>query len=80
MREVDVAPPEPERLALWRGRRRDPLSKLETMAEVLGDRFRLWLAWEDDRPIAGSIVLLGNTAHGTRGAIDREQRMTSRRP
>ena len=33
----------------------------------------LWLAWEDGTPIAGSIVLLGNTAHGTRGAIDRER-------
>jgi hypothetical protein len=69
---------EPVRLALWRGRRRDPLSKLETMAEILGDRFRLWLAWEDGRPIAGSIILLGNTAHGTRGAIDRERAAPTR--
>ena len=69
---------EPARLALWRGRRRDPLSKLETMAEVLGERFRLWLAWEDGRPIAGAIVLLGNTAHGTRGAIDRERAAPTR--
>jgi hypothetical protein len=64
---------EPERLALWRGRRRDPLDKLVTMAETLGDRFRLWLAWEGGEAIAGSIVLLGNTAHGTRGAMDRDR-------
>jgi hypothetical protein len=64
---------EPQWLALWRGRRRDPLAKLETMAERLGDRFRLWLAWQDGEPVAGSIILLGNTAHGTRGAIDRER-------
>ena len=69
---------EPERLALWRGRRRDPLDKLVTMAEALGDRFRLWLAWEDGRAIAGSIVLLGNTAHGTRGAMDRERAAPTR--
>ncbi len=64
---------EPVRLALWRGRRRDPLSKLQTMADLLGDQFRLWLAWEDGDPVAGVIVLLGNTAHGTRGAMDRER-------
>jgi len=63
---------EPVWLARWRGRRRDPLSKLETMAEALGEGFRLWLAWVGDQPAAGSIVLLGNTAHGTRGAIDRD--------
>jgi hypothetical protein len=69
---------EPVRLALWRGRRRDPLSKLATMAEVLGDQFRVWLAWEDGVAIAGSIILLGNTAHGTRGAIDRERAAPTR--
>jgi len=64
---------EPQWLARWRGVRRDPLSKLATMADVLGDGFRLWLAWEGETAIAGSIVLLGNTAHGTRGAIDRDR-------
>ena len=38
---------EPQWLARWRGVRRDPLSKLATMADRLGDGFRLWLAWED---------------------------------
>lgn len=64
---------EPERLALWRGRRRDPIEKLTTMADRLGEGFRLWLAWQDGEAIAGSIVLLGNTAHGTRGAMDRDK-------
>lgn len=63
---------EPVALATWRGRRRDPLSKLQTIATYLGDRFRLWMAFVDDRPAAGGITLLGNTAHDTRGAMDRE--------
>lgn len=64
---------EPRALARWRGRRRDPLAKLETMADRLGAQFRLWLAWQDGEAVAGSIVLLGNTAHGTRGAMDRDR-------
>jgi len=69
---------EPRALALWRGRRRDPVEKLHRMAEVLGDRFRLWLAWEDGQAIAGAVVLLGNSAHYTRGAIDRERAAPTR--
>jgi hypothetical protein len=64
---------EPLWLARWRGTHRDPLAKLQTMADRLGDRFRLWMAWQDGDPIAGAIVLLGNTAHATRGAMDRER-------
>lgn len=64
---------EPVRLALWRGRRRDPLVKLQTMARLLGERFRLWLAWQDGEAIAGSIVLRGNAVHVTRGAMDVER-------
>lgn len=63
---------EPLWLARWRGRRRDSLHKLQTMAACLGDRFRLWMAYKDGEPAAGSIVLLGNAAHDTRGAIDRD--------
>ncbi len=62
---------EPVWLARWRGRRRDSLAKLETMAECLGDRFRLYLAYVDDVPAAGQIVLFGNAAHDTRGAMDK---------
>ena len=42
------------------------------MAELLGDRFRLYLAYVDEQPVAGQIVLLGNAAHDTRGAMDRD--------
>lgn len=63
---------EPVWMARWRGRRRDPLAKLQTIADCLGDRFRLYLAYVDDVPAAGQIVLFGNTAHDTRGAMDRE--------
>jgi len=69
---------EPRWLARRRGIRRDPLRKLEVMADVLGDRFRLWLAWLDGEPVAGSIVLLGNAGHATRGAIDRERAAPTR--
>lgn len=64
---------EPVALALWRGRRRDPESKLAAMAAHLGDRFRLWLAWQDGEAIAGTIVLRGNAAHSTRGAMDKDR-------
>lgn len=63
---------EPVWLARWRGRRRDPLAKLRAMADHLGDRFRLYLAYVDGRPAAGQIVLFGNAAHDTRGAMDKD--------
>lgn len=71
---------EPRRLAAWRGMRRDPLSKLEAMADGLGERFRLWMAWDGDDPVAGAIVLLGNASHYTRGAMDRERAGSSQAP
>lgn len=64
---------EPVALALWRGRRRDPLAKLESMATHLGDRFQLWMAWQDGEAIAGAIVLRGNCTHVTRGVMDKER-------
>lgn len=63
---------EPGWLASWRGRRRDPIEKLHTLAALLGDRFRLYLTYVDGQPAAGQIVLLGNAAHDTRGAMDKE--------
>jgi hypothetical protein len=63
---------EPLALAQWRARRRDPLDKLEALADHLGDRFRLRMAWKDGVAIAGSITLHGNAAHVTRGAMDKE--------
>ena len=71
---------EPQRLATWRGVRRDPLTKLQAMADGLGDRFRLWMAWTDGEPVAGAIVLLGRSSHYTRGAMDRERVGNSQAP
>ncbi len=64
---------EPLRLARWRARRRDPLEKLRLMAHHLGPAFVLTMAYVDDRPAYGSIMLLGQTAHVTRSAMDIER-------
>jgi Acetyltransferase (GNAT) domain len=61
---------EPLPLARWRALRRDPLAKLETMARHLGPSFVIVMAFVAGRPAFGSIMLLGNTAHVTRSAMD----------
>jgi lipid II:glycine glycyltransferase (peptidoglycan interpeptide bridge formation enzyme) len=61
---------EPRALANWRGRRRDPQSKLAAISRVLGESCQIWLASLDGTPIAGIIVLRGVNAHYTRGAMD----------
>ncbi|UVE94088.1 GNAT family N-acetyltransferase [Dietzia sp. B32] len=61
---------EPRALARARARRRDPLSKLRTMGDRLGEDFRVILAHLDGAPVAGAIVLYGPTGHGTRAAMD----------
>jgi hypothetical protein len=63
---------EPRLLAQLRGRRRDSLRKLLTIAHTLGEACRLWIAWRDGRPAAGILVLQGRNAHFTRGAMDAE--------
>jgi hypothetical protein len=63
---------EPRALAQFRARRRDPLAKLQAMAETLGKAFAVTLAYVDDQPAFGSITLLGQTAHDTRAAMDKE--------
>ncbi len=65
---------EPLALARWRARRRDPLSKLQTMADHLGEGFCHFVAYHEGRHVASAIVLLspGSTAHVTRGAMHRE--------
>ncbi|KAF0960127.1 GNAT family N-acetyltransferase [Rhodococcus sp. T7] len=62
---------EPVRLARLRGRRRDPIDKFRTIAEQLGTRCQISVAWVEDRPAAAVIVLRGGAnAHYTRGAMD----------
>ncbi|MBW7882650.1 MAG: GNAT family N-acetyltransferase [Caldilineaceae bacterium] len=63
---------EPLALALWRGKRRDPLAKLQSMAQKLGPSCQVWMAWLDGQPVAGIIVLRGANAHYTRGAMDKD--------
>jgi hypothetical protein len=64
---------EPQALARARARRRDPMNKLQAMARHLGTRFVVTLAYLGDVPVAGSITLFGQTAHGTRSAMERVQ-------
>lgn len=62
---------EPKRLARWRGRQRDPLSKFRLMRDQLGEAFRLWVAWSGEQPAAAILVLQGANAHYTRGAMNK---------
>lgn len=61
---------EPQRLAVARAQRRDPLTKLEAIGRHLGDRFVTIVAFVDGQPAASVILLLGATARYTRNAID----------
>jgi hypothetical protein len=63
---------EPRALARWRGHRRDPLRKLRLIAEHLGDRCRLWVAWSGGEPAATILVLQDGNASYTRGAMNKE--------
>ena len=63
---------EPLALAMWRARRRDPMSKLRTMSDHLGSRMITAIAYVDDQPAASTIVMLGPTARETRAAMDME--------
>lgn len=61
---------EPKRLAHFRATRRDPLAKLQALGQALGDSFKLTLAYVDDRPAAGNVVVTGPNSHYTRGAMN----------
>jgi hypothetical protein len=63
---------EPRRLARWRGHRRDSPAKLEAMANLLGEKWCLWLARLDGRAVAGILVIEGRSACYTRGAMLKE--------
>ena len=63
---------EPQLLALWRMQRSNPPHKFRTVAERLGDRCAVWVAWQDEHPAAALIVLRqGTQAKYWRGAMDR---------
>jgi hypothetical protein len=63
---------EPERLAQWRARRRDPRLKFAVVAERLGEACRVWVARREGEPVA-AIIVLAHGEHSTywRGAMDR---------
>lgn len=63
---------EPATLARWRGRRRDPIRKLELMASSLSNVCRIWVAWHESQPAAAILVLQGANAHYTRGVMDKD--------
>ncbi len=62
---------EPVALARLRAYRRDPPAKFLHLAEALPERVRVWVAYHDEAPVAGLIVLLGANASYTRGAMDK---------
>jgi hypothetical protein len=61
---------EPARVAVMRAKRRDPLSRLQTIGRSLGERFRLYLAYVDGEPVAGNVVLCDPNTHATRAAMN----------
>ena len=62
---------EPRWLAQLRGRRRDSLKKFSIIADRMGDRCQISVAWYQNRPAAAIVVLRGGAiAHYTRGAMD----------
>jgi hypothetical protein len=63
---------EPVALARFRGHRRDPRSKFETIARGLGAACQVWMAWLNGEPAAGIIVLQGKNANYTRGAMNKD--------
>jgi lipid II:glycine glycyltransferase (peptidoglycan interpeptide bridge formation enzyme) len=62
---------EPVILARWRARRTNSFKTLQRNFETMGDACRMWLAYVDEQPAAGIIVLFGQNAHYTRGAMDK---------
>lgn len=65
---------EPTRLRQWLAARREPQTKFATVAARLGESCQVWIAFHDDRPVAGILVV----AHGDqvlywRGAMDKER-------
>ncbi|WP_301846293.1 GNAT family N-acetyltransferase [Rhodococcus pyridinivorans] len=60
-------------LARFRGRHRDPQAKFRIIADRLGPRCRISVAWVEGRPAAAILVLQdGANAHYTRGAMDKD--------
>lgn len=63
---------EPRWLAHRRAEQRDPLRKLEHIAQHMGKVCNVWVAWQGDRPAAACLVMYGNNADYMMGAMDKE--------
>jgi hypothetical protein len=63
---------EPQPLARWRADRREPVGRLQMMADAAPNSFHLYLAHHDGRPVAGILVLHGNGANYLVGAMDKD--------
>ena len=61
---------EPHWLARWRGHQRDSMDKFMSIARILGEACRVWVAWHQGQAVASLIVLQGANAHYTRGAMN----------
>jgi lipid II:glycine glycyltransferase (peptidoglycan interpeptide bridge formation enzyme) len=63
---------EPLALARWRGERRDPLHKFETVAQTLKDHCCVWVARVNGKPAASILVLQYGNVNYSRGAMDKD--------
>ncbi len=64
---------EPLALARWRSRRANPVAKFHAVADRLGSRCAVWVAYDGDEPAAAIIVLRhGGHAKYWRGAMNAE--------
>lgn len=63
---------EPRWLAHWRAEQRDPLRKLEHIAQHMGKVCNVWVAWQGNRPAAACLVMYGSNADYMMGAMDKE--------
>jgi hypothetical protein len=65
---------QPLSLMRWRALRREPQSKFATVAQRMGKRCTVSIAWRDGEPLAGIVVLTrGPRATYWRGAMDKER-------
>lgn len=58
-------------LAGLRAKVRDPKAKFRAFAQNTGGLVTFWLAYRNDQPVAGIMVLMDRNAHYTRGAMDK---------
>ncbi|MGH3700212.1 MAG: GNAT family N-acetyltransferase [Pseudonocardiaceae bacterium] len=63
----------PLSLMRWRAQSREPQSKFATVAQRMGERCTVWIAWRGGEPLAGIFVLTrGPRATYWRGAMNKE--------